>query len=130
MSFIIIGDESFNSDAIKVVQRVKIGDNYAVQFYVNIGDIGKLFELPFSDLLMKDANASKIAYRFIVNCLAHKQGGVLDLELLMNSLSKLYRETIKVYSESDVNLSDIQALKDNVMKNYFTAINRLAESLL
>lgn len=45
MSIIMIDDVSFNSDAIKVVQRVIIEGTYAVQFYVNIGDIGRKLRL-------------------------------------------------------------------------------------
>lgn len=130
MSFIIIGDESFNSDAIKVVQRIKIDDGYAVRFYVNIGNIGKLFELPFNDLLKRDDNASSIAYNFIVSCVTNKRGGVLNLALLCESLSKLYRETLKTYSESAANIGDINVLRDNIMQDYFKAINRLAEGII
>lgn len=130
MDFIVIGDESFNSDAIKVIQRVKLGDKYAVQFYVSIGNIGKLFELPFDDLLKRDDKASKIAYLFIVNCLVHKRSGVLNLEILMKSLSKLYRETISVYSNSCIDINNIRNLRDNIIRDYFEAINKLAENIL
>lgn len=130
MSIIMIDDVSFNSDAIKVVQRVIIEGTYAVQFYVNIGDIGRKFEIKFNDLLDKDDKASKIAYDFLLCYIVNKRSGIINLVTLMNSLSKLYRETLVTYSETSIDMNELQKLRESILKDYLSSLTKLAESLL
>lgn len=130
MCMVIIGSESFDSENIKIVKRTKIGDGYAVQIYIDTENgCGKLFEVPFSDLLKKDSNISRLAYDYILNCLKHKQSGNIDLELMMLSLAKLYRSTLQIYAKTGIDMNNLQQLRDNIMHDYFQALNRLSRSL-
>ena len=126
----MIDDVSFNSDAIKVVQRVIIEGAYAVQFYVNIGNIGRKFEIKFTDLLNKEDKASKIAYDILLSYIVNKRSGIINLVTLMESLSKLYRETLVTYSETSIDMNELQRLRESILKDYLSSLTKLAESLL
>lgn len=130
MIIITINDVSFNSDAIKVVQRVQTNGVYAVQFYIDIGDIGKLFEFEFSDLLSKDNKASKLAYDTMVNYIVHKRSGIIDIVKFMRSLSLLYREVLSSCHITCSDIDKIQELRRKTLKDYSKSLNKLIDNLL
>lgn len=48
----------------------------------------------------------------------------------MNSLSKLYRETLVTYSETSIDMNELQKLRESILKDYLSSLTKLAESLL
>lgn len=84
MCCVVIGNESFDSGNIRIVKHAKLDDGYAIQFYIDTDcDNGKLFEIPFNDLLKRDDSINKLDYNYILNCLIHKESGSINLELMM-----------------------------------------------
>lgn len=133
MSKVLLNNESFDSNTIKVIQRRKDEQGYYLEFYCNMIDIGMRFTIYFEDLLKDDDLASSIAYKQIVNLLVAKQDGLIDLESIIRMTSKLYRETIVICSDIHKHLlvdNKIKEFRDIVVKEYTSNLTKLIRNLI
>lgn len=130
MAYILIDNISFDSNCIKVIERVHCNNTYGIDYYCNIGNTGRVFHADFQGFLREDNKASKIAYEFIVCYIINKTSGLINIDILMKSVSELYDKIIDKFAQSTVNIEKLQKLKDLILKEYFNSLLKLAEQTL
>lgn len=131
MTFIVEGDTSFNVDAIKVIQRVKIGDRNGIALYINNGsNSGINIQVKFGQMLSQNEIACKITFNYIICMIVHKRSGLIRLERLIESADKIYEEVIEKNSKTCITTCDIPMLKEKIISEYVQALAKMASSLL
>lgn len=131
MTFIVEGNTSFNVDAIKVIQRVKIGDRNGIALYINNGsNSGINIQVKFSQMLSQNEIACDITFNYIICMIIHKRSGLIRLERLIDSANKIYEEIIEEKSKTCIATCDIPMLKEKIISEYAQALAKMANSLL
>lgn len=130
MKNIIIKNTAINSDSIKVIEKTSNYDVFGIDFYCNIGDIGKLIHVDFTGYLAIDADICDIAYNFIICYITNKISGIINIETLIKSLSDIYDKTIQVHCNEYEKYNDIRNFKVFIISEYKNNLLKFAEQMI